>query len=51
MDNLVSCGGTSGCGSPRRSGSAPAVSQAPEGYERFDKREGGWTEVLLEPAA
>ena len=27
------------------------LEQAPEGYDRFDKREDGWTKVLLHPAA
>lgn len=27
------------------------LSEAPEAYERFDKREDGWTKVLLHPAA
>jgi glutathione-independent formaldehyde dehydrogenase len=25
------------------------LDQAPEGYRRFDDREGGWTKILLHP--
>ena len=28
-----------------------SLDEAPQGYEHFDKREDGWTKVLLHPAA